>query len=140
MKELNGCVKDIMLALALIVAGLVISSANADAAQIVDQNDHLVCQNCYAGKNVLLGNADESYIYNQIVETPNFAFIKEDQGSSCYGGGWNIVDKRVPNPEMVPIDTDCKEITKATAFESKGTVFFKVTYYGGKSVVYEYKM
>lgn len=140
MKELSGCVKDIMLALALIIAGLVVASANADAAQIVDQNDHLVCQNCYAGKNILLNNADESYIYNQIVETPNFAFIKEDQGSSCYGGGWNIVDKRVPEPALVPIDTDCKEITKATAFESGKTVFFKVTYYGGKSVVYEYKM
>lgn len=138
MKNLTDLTKDILLAIALIVTGLLV--ANANAAKIVDQNDRLVCQHCYSGKDIVLNNADESYIYNQIVETPNFAFIKEDRGSSCYGGGWNIVDKRVPNPELVPIDTSCTEISKAEAFESGKTVFFKVTYYGGKSVVYEYKL
>lgn len=140
MKELMGITKGFLLAITVIITGLTLAGTNAMAATIVNQNDKLVCHDCYQGKDVLLGNADEAYIYNQLVETPHFAFIKEDQGSSCYGGGWNIVDKRVAQPALVPIDTDCKEITKATAFESGKTVFFKVTYYGGKSVVYEYKM
>lgn len=109
------------------------------ASEIVDVNDHLVCKDCYKGKDIAVGNAMESYMYNGQIETPNFTFIKEDRGSSCYGGGWNIVDKRVPNPELVPIDTECKEITKMSGFESDTSVFFKVTYYGGQTVVYEYK-
>lgn len=139
MKQSLSLTKDILMAIALIVIGFMLSGNKALAAEIIVVNDHLVCHSCGAGGDVLINGADESYVYNQVVETPNFAFIKEDQGSSCYGGGWNIVDKRVAQPELVPIDTDCKEITKASAFESSKKVFFKVTYYGGKNVVYEYK-
>lgn len=123
-----------------LVAVLVTLAGSAYAAKIVNNGDTLTCAECYKNRDIPVQGAEPASFYKGVTETKNFAFIQEDLGTSCYGGGWSIIDKRVPNPGLVPVETECKEITNVNAFESNGNVYFKVTYYGSQPIVYQFKM
>lgn len=132
-------IRAILVAMVVVLIG-VGAASSAYASKIVNMNDKLVCSECYKNDDIPVEGAQPPSFYRGVIETEHFAFIQEDSGTSCNGGGWSIIDKRVPNPGLVPVETECKEITAAKAFESNGNVYFKVTYYGKSPVVYQFKM
>lgn len=124
----------------ILVVFLALFTLQANAGRIVaSPDDQVVCEQCAASGNWVVKGTEPASSYTQMIETPNYSFIKEDLGSSCYGGGWYAIDKNMTQPTAKKVGTDCKEITNAKAWEDGKVVFFQVTYYGGKKVVYKYE-
>ncbi|MDR0219262.1 MAG: hypothetical protein LBI71_10335 [Enterobacteriaceae bacterium] len=106
------------------------------ASKIIDKNDQVVCQQC--GNNtvdIVVKNTNEAsnYTLTSTIETPDYAFIREDMGTSCPSGGWYAIDKTENHPKAKQFATgSCDEFEVRKTWKARKTTYLKVQYYNPK--------
>ncbi|ENU2131602.1 hypothetical protein ACE60T_001801 [Salmonella enterica] len=98
-----------------------------------DKADKLYCQFCGGREqSVYVINADDSSLYNQVIDTTYFLLMHQDMGTSCPAGGWYAISKTSEKPEAKEIDgIGCDEITDFTPSAENGVTHLNIRYFNG---------